>query len=120
MKAHKCIAPCRVLDFFGVTLDSVNMQPRLSPTKLATITGLVQHTLTMTSITRRNLEKLTGKLNWVCKVVYGGRTFLWRRLIDALWSVTRPHHHIRLYLLQSVLIWSNGGIFSHSLTVKPS
>jgi hypothetical protein len=38
---------------------------------------------------------LNGKLNWFCKVVYGGRTFL-RRLIDAQWSVQRPSHHIRI------------------------
>ena len=95
MRAHKCIAPCQVIDFLGITLDSVAMQARLSLAKLATLSALITETLARTRITRRDLDKLNGKLNWVCKVVYGGRTFL-RRLIDAQWSVQRPHHRIRI------------------------
>jgi hypothetical protein len=95
MRAHKCIAPCQILDFLGVTLDSVAMQARLSPAKLAALSNLISATLARHSITRKELDKLNGKLNWICKVVYGGRTFL-RRLIDAQWSVKRAHHHIRL------------------------
>jgi hypothetical protein len=94
-KPHKCIPPCQILDFLGVTLDCVCMQARLSETKLASTLTLVLQALTRSTITRRQLEQLNGKLNWVCKVVYGGRTFL-RRLIDAQCSVKRPHHHIHL------------------------
>jgi hypothetical protein len=95
-KPHKCFPPCQVLEFLGIELDSVLMQARLSPSKLHTTLALVkQASLSSSSITRRNLDRLNGKLNWVCKVVYGGRTFL-RRLIDAQWSVSRPHHHIRI------------------------
>jgi hypothetical protein len=95
MRAHKCIAPCQILDFLGVTLDSVAMQARLSPTKLAALSNLISAMLARHSITRKELDRLNGKLNCVCRVVYGGRTFL-RRLIDAQWSVKRAHHHIRL------------------------
>jgi hypothetical protein len=95
MRAHKCIAPCQIIDFLGVTLDFVAMQARLSPAKLAALTDLISATLLRRSITRKELDKLNGKLNWVRKVVDGGRTFL-RRLIDAQWSVARPHHHIRI------------------------
>ena len=95
MRAHKCIAPCQIIEFLGITLDSVAMQARLSPAKLAATSTMVADLLQRTSITRRELDKVNGKLNWVCKVVYGGRTFL-RRLIDAQWSVQRPHHHVRI------------------------
>jgi hypothetical protein len=95
MQAHKCIAQCQLLDFLGVTLDSVAMQACLSPAKLAVLSDLISATLTRHSITCKELDRLNGKLNWVCKVVYGGRTLL-RRLIDAQWSVKRAHHHIRL------------------------
>jgi hypothetical protein len=94
-KPHKLVPPCQIIEFLGVTLDSINMQARLSPSKLAETLELVQQTLQRSSITHRSIERLNGKLNWVCKIVYGGRTFL-RRLIDAQWSTTRPHHHIRL------------------------
>jgi hypothetical protein len=95
MRAHKCIAPCQILDFLGVTLDSVAMQARLSPAKLAALSNLISATLACHSITRKDLDRLNGKLNWDCKVVYGGRTFL-RRLIDVQWGVKRAHHRILL------------------------
>lgn len=95
MRAHKCIPPCQLIEFLGITLNSVAMTASLSAAKLASLLHTINDTLHRHTITRRNLDKLNGKLNWVCKVVYGGRTFL-RRLIDAQWSVTRPHHHIRM------------------------
>jgi hypothetical protein len=94
-KPHKCIPPCQALEFLGIELDSVSMKARLSESKLHATLALVRPALSSSSITRRNLDKLNGKLNWVCKVVYGGRTFV-RRLIDTQWSVARPHHHIRI------------------------
>lgn len=95
MRAHKCIPPCQIIEFLGITLDSVAMQARLSSAKLAALSTMVSDLLHRTNLTRRELDKINGKFNWVCKVVYGGRTFL-RRLIDAQWSVSRPHHHIRI------------------------
>ena len=95
MRANKCIAPCQIIEFLGITLDSIAMQARLSAAKLAALSTMVSELLHRSNITRRELDKINGKLNWVCKVVYGGRTFL-RRLIDAQWSVSRPHHHIRI------------------------
>jgi hypothetical protein len=81
-KPNKLIPPCQLLEFRGVTLDSVHMEARLSPEKLAATLKLVTQALQRPSITRHSLERLNGKLNWVCKIVYGGRTFL-RRLIGA-------------------------------------
>jgi hypothetical protein len=83
------------IEFFGITIDSILMQARLSPAKLASTLELVRQALARPSISRCHIERLNGRLNWICKVVYGGRTFL-RRLSDAQWSVSRPHHHIRL------------------------
>jgi hypothetical protein len=93
MRAHNVLL--HVLNFLDVTLDLVAMQARLSSAKLAALSNLISATLARHSITRKELDRLNGKLNWVCRVVYGGRTFL-RRLIDAQWSVKRAHHHIRL------------------------
>jgi hypothetical protein len=80
-KPHKLIPPCPVLEFLGVTLNLVNLQARLSPQKLAETLSLIHQTLQRPTITHRSLEWLNGKLNWICKIVYGGRTFL-RRLIN--------------------------------------
>jgi hypothetical protein len=95
MKPGKSVPPTHVVDFLGITLDSEKMQARLNPIKLQILRDLVLSILARHTVTRRELDRLNGKLNWVCKVVYGGGTFL-RRLIDAQWSVQRPSHHIRI------------------------
>ena len=45
--------------------------------------------------TLRELQSLTGLLNFTCSVVSLGRAFL-RRLFDLTKGVRRPHHRIRL------------------------
>jgi hypothetical protein len=51
-------------------LDSIRMQARLSPAKLDTVRQLLASILNRSLVTRRELERLYGKLNWICKVVY--------------------------------------------------
>jgi hypothetical protein len=82
MKPGKSVPPAHSVDFWGITLDCEKMQARLNPIKLQLLRDLVLSILARHTVTRRELDRLNGKLNWVCKVVYGGRTFL-RRLIDA-------------------------------------
>jgi hypothetical protein len=95
MKIGKSVPPCQLVEFLGIMLDSIRMQARLSPAKLDIVCQLLASILNRSSVTRRELERLNGKLNWICKVVYGGRTFL-RRLIDAQHSVSRPLHHVKV------------------------
>ena len=53
-------------------------QDKLTETKL-----LVDQFLKRKRASKRQLQQLAGKLNWACRVVHGGRTFL-RRILDSM------------------------------------
>ena len=44
---------------------------------------------------KHQLNKLAGKLNCACKVIYGGRTFL-RRILDQMSALKSPHPKLKL------------------------
>ena len=44
---------------------------------------------------KRQLQMLAGKLNWACRVVYGGRTFL-RRILDLMNRLNSPNAKLKL------------------------
>ena len=57
---------------------------------------------------KHQLQQLAGKLNWACRVVHGGRTFL-RRILDRMNSLATPNSK---YLLtpefrKDIFWWKN-------------
>ena len=70
-------------DFLGIELDTILMEARLPPEKLAKAIELVNAALRKKSISIENLQSLVGFLAFAAKVVIPGRAFL-RRLYDAL------------------------------------
>lgn len=95
MKPHKTVFPSHICTFLGICLDSVRMEARLDDAKLASTLELLQRILRKKAVKRRELESLAGKLNWIARVVYGGRTFL-RRIIDAVHSVRHSSHFVSI------------------------
>jgi Reverse transcriptase (RNA-dependent DNA polymerase) len=80
--AHdKTEGPVTKLTFLGIQLDTVSMTAQLSPDKLQQLTLLLTSWANRTSASMTELQSLCGVLNWVCKVVRPGRSFL-RRIID--------------------------------------
>ena len=88
----KTVAPCRVIEFLGITLDAEQMEARLPQDKLAKGRALLEEFLTKEKVTLRDLQSLIGVLNFACTVVIPGRAFL-RRLIDMTMGVHKPYHH---------------------------
>ena len=91
----KTVAPCRVIEFLGITLDAERMEARLPQDKLAKGRALLGEFLSKEKVTLRDLQSLIGVLNFACTVIVPGRAFL-RRLIDMTMGVQKPYHHIRL------------------------
>ena len=80
--AHdKTEGPTTRLTFLGIELDSMTMSARLSADRLLEFTQLLSLWEKKTFASVRQLQSLAGKLNWACKVVRPGRSFL-RRIID--------------------------------------
>lgn len=69
------------------------MEERLPEDKLQKCRELLTDFHKRRKVTLRELQSLTGLLNFMCSVVLLGRAFL-RRLFDLTKGVCRPHHHI--------------------------
>ena len=73
--------PTQRLTFLGVNIDSVQETLSLPVNKLEILQVELCNWQAKRKATKRELQQLIGKLNWVARVVKGGRTFLCR-LID--------------------------------------
>ena len=91
----KVVPPTQCLTFLGIEIDSVRQMVRLPDNKLAEFKEVISNFTNKKRASKRQLQQLAGKLNWACRVVHGGRTFL-RRILDMLNSLKRPHHKARL------------------------
>ncbi len=80
---NKVVPPCRDLVFLGIRINIAERQLSLPEGKLHKILELLQVFMDRTTATKREVERLIGKLNFAAKVVKGGRTFL-RRMIDLI------------------------------------
>lgn len=77
---HKVVQPTQKLVFLGVEIDTVHFSLSLPASKLTELQRVVSNFLNKRQVNKKQLQQLAGKLNWACRVVYGGRTFL-----DAFW-----------------------------------
>ena len=92
---EKTVGPDTVLQFAGITLDSVFFEARLPEDKLAKCRVMLHNLYTRRTVTLKELQSLIGLLNFTCTVVAPGRAFL-RRLIDLTKGIQKLHHDIRL------------------------
>ena len=80
---EKVEGPATCLKFLGILLDTMAMEARLPPDKLARLTTMVEDWLTRSSASKSELQSLLGHLYAAAKVVVPGRTFV-RRLVEHL------------------------------------
>jgi len=93
--AAKTLGPAQVLEFMGIVLDSNRMEARLPDDKLTRISQLLDSFTDRPSARLVDLQFLIGTLQFACKVVVPGRTFL-QCMINLYSGVTNRFHHIRL------------------------
>jgi reverse transcriptase-like protein len=93
VSAEKLVGPTQRITFLGIEIDSVSMEARLPVEKVVALQSELSHWLSKTSTTQRELQSLIGQLEFACKVVRSGRSFL-RRLIDV--STFSPHPNTRI------------------------
>ena len=79
----------------GIILDSVRMEARLPQDKLIRINQVLNSFKNRWSARLVELQSLIGTLQFACKVVVPGRTFL-QRAINLTRGVPSRFHHIRL------------------------
>ena len=117
----KVVPPCQQLTFLGIVFDTRAMELSLPQSKLDETRVLINTFLARKRASKRQLQQLAGKLNWACRVVHGGRTFL-RRILDSLNSLRSasakfrftPEFRKDLFWWQSFLAVFNGKRLLHS------
>ena len=125
--ASKTLGPSQVLEFMGIELDTVRMEARLPEDKLQRTRDLLNSFTQRRSVRLVELQSLIGTLQFACKVVVPGRTFL-QRMINLTRGVPSRFHHIRLSkeFFKDLTMWKaflagwHGRSFFLDTTVTPS
>ena len=95
LEPSKLEGPSTCLTFLGIEVDTVSLQLRLPANKLARLVAELSRARDKRSMTKRELQSLTGLLQHATKVVCPGRAFM--RRLHALQAVgSSPHHNVRL------------------------
>ena len=74
--ASKTLGPSQVLEFMSIVLDSNRVEARLPEDKLARIRQLLDSFTDRRSARLLDIQSLIGTLQFACRVVVPGRTFL--------------------------------------------
>ena len=103
---EKTMGPLNCLSFAGIELDSVEMCARLPKDKVNKMQDLTSQFLQRKSVKLKELQSLTGLLNFACTVIVPGRAFL-RRLYDLTVGLDKDYYHIRLNkeVKEDLLTW---------------
>ena len=95
IEQSKLEGPDTCLTFLGIEIDTDQLQLRLKHKKLVDLKALLAAYMGHISIPMKEVERLTGLLQFACKVVRPGRPFLHR--LYALQKVgSHPRHLVRL------------------------
>ena len=92
---HKTLGPTQCLEFLGIILDTLKMEARLPADKIQRICDILQSFLDVKSCTKRQILSLLGHLQFACRVIHPGRSFV-SYLISLSTSVHELHHHVKL------------------------
>ena len=105
MEESKLEGPSPCLLFLGIEIDTTSFQLRLPRDKLANLKISQRDSIQRKTISKKDLQKLTGLLQFATKVVRPGRPFL-RRLYAMQEIGSHPNHFIRLNLpARADIIW---------------
>ena len=95
LNEDKIEGPATVLEFLGITLDTVIGEARLSEEKVTKLLELMVSFVDRPSCTQKELLSLVGVMSFACRVVVPGRSFL-SRIIALAYSVKELFHRIKL------------------------
>jgi hypothetical protein len=103
---EKSCPPSPVMEFLGVEFHVPSMSMRVTPERVQEILCLVESWLQKKKASKRELQSLIGKLQFVSKCIRPGRIFV-SRLLLLLPSLSKPHHkfHITIETRKDLLWW---------------
>ena len=91
----KLIGPTTSLTFVGIRINTTDFTVSIPQEKVTEVVDQMPKWCHRRTCTQVELQSLVGKLTFFAKVIRPGRIFT-RRLIDLIYTVRRPTHHITL------------------------
>ena len=92
--SKKAEPPSTKMVYLGVLFDSKSMEMRVPPEKLAEIKSEIRIWSRKTTITKKGLQSLLGKLFWISRVVRYARVFM-GRLLQQLRDMAKLGDNVR-------------------------
>ena len=84
--------------FLGILLDGVNYMMAIPIEKRDKAVHLIKNMKDRKTVTVKDLQKLAGTLNFLCKAIFAGRTFI-RRIYNRMMGndrLLKQYHHVRV------------------------
>ena len=92
---EKTVGPAQHLSFLGLEIDTLTQTVCVPHDKVLATSALIGQALSKKKISLQSIQSLVGLLNFLCKAIPPGRTFL-RRLIRLHSGLRRPHHKVHI------------------------
>ena len=91
----KVVDPSQKVTFLGINIDSISYHLTLPNDKMDETIDLLRWFRDKTRASKKQLQRLAGKLNWASRVIRGGRTYL-RRVLDLQNQINLPFQKAKL------------------------
>ena len=106
VSAEKTVWGCTSMVFLGLLLDTINQLVCIPKDKLDHARHLIKYFLSKKKVMVRQVQKLTGFLNFLCRAIIPGRAFT-RCMYGLVSSSMLPHHHLRVTeeFKQDLVMW---------------
>ena len=95
----KAVAPTTKITYLGIQFDSLTMEMVVPPEKITEVKADIGKWINKSTISKRELQSLLGKLFWVARVVKYARPFM-GRLLDQLRSLSKVHDGKKVKFLE--------------------
>jgi hypothetical protein len=101
----KTFLPSQIVEILGFIIDTVNMSISVDPERIQDILDEMARIEGRKAVRKDDLERLAGKMVFVCSVVPGGRTFM-REMLNTMNGLRQKKHWAHLSAgFQSDLRW---------------
>jgi hypothetical protein len=117
---EKSHPPSKTMEFLGVQFSVTDMTMSVTQDRIQEIISLVDNWLFKRKATKRELQSLIGKLQFVAKCVRAGRIFI-SRLLSILPSLRKSNHrfHVNNEIKKDLFWWKSFLITFNGVTIIP-
>lgn len=91
----KTFLPSRIVEILGYIINTESMTISVDPERIQDALDEMSHIVKRSTVKRRDLESLAGKVVFICSVVPGGRTFM-REILNCIEKRDSRSHWIHL------------------------